>query len=184
MRIAADRNVAPRRNGIMPRKWLSCLMMSFLLLASVAVGCRAPYPTYNPYGFYGQPCINPPGTGTYNPATGRTDPYYGAPTNGVYPQNPYAPGYQYPGYPPAQPGVGSSTSQRTWSPQASSGIQPPTVESGAVGNSARVSSNEGNWKTLDNPNDSRTAMDAASGEVSPRVALNTRAGFDGFGRGN
>lgn len=171
----------------MPKKWLSYLMMLLLLTASVALGCRAPYPTYNPYGFYGQPCINPPGTGAYNP-TGRTDPYYGAPANGVYPPNPYAPA-QYPGYPPAQQPAGS-TSKRTWNPQTSADSNAPTVEP-QVQDSTLVTSAEGQWRSVDNPNRDPNVLPAsldtnatftASSDNSSSPPSNNFARFDGFGR--
>lgn len=170
----------------MPKKWLSYLMMSLLLLASVAMGCRAPYPTYNPYGFYGQPCVSPPPTGAYNP-TGRTDPYYGAPANGVYPPNPYAP-QQYPGYPPTQQPAGS-TSKRTWNPQTSTDkAMPPTVEPQGQDDGTLVTSNEGQWRSVDNPNNDagvRTAsLDTGSSfsSGSSGAPRNDIARFDGFGR--
>ncbi len=112
----------------MSRRWFSYLFLSVLMLGSIAIGCRAPYPTYNPYGMYGNPCVNPPGTGTFNPATGRTDPYYGAPANGIYPPNPYAnPSQGYPGYPPPPQGPAGSTSKSNWQPTASLN-QPATTE--------------------------------------------------------
>ena len=170
----------------MPKKWLSCLMMSLLLLASVAMGCRAPYPTYNPYGFYGQPCVNPPGTGAYNP-TGRTDPYYGAPANGVYPPNPYAPN-QYPGYPPVQQPP-TNTSNRTWNPQQTSTGKSlaPTVEPQGQDNGSLVTSTEGEWKSIENPNNDSGVRTASlntnsSFSTGSSVPQNDIARFDGFGR--
>ena len=167
----------------MPKRRLSYLLMTLLLFASVAFGCRAPYPSYNPYGFYGQPCVNPPGTGTYNPATGRTDPYYGVPNNGVYPPNPYAP---YPGYPPAQQPAGS-TSKRTWTPQASTDAgQSPTVEETTKNTASLVTSSEGQWQSVNNPNrdQNRAVLDTGSTFDSPssRVAASNVPRFDGFGR--
>lgn len=170
----------------MPMKWRSILMMSLLIVAAISCGCRAPYPTYNPYGFYGQPCVNPPGTGGYNPATGRTDPYYGAPANGVYPPNPYG---QYPnqGYPPQQQPVGGNTSQRTWSPQASADpTQGPTVEAATSRSQSLIASTEGQWQSVDNPNrntePAQLDTTAAFTSTTPSVAANSISRFDGFGR--
>lgn len=174
----------------MPNRRLSYWLMSLLIMAATAAaGCRAPYPTYNPYGFYGQPCINPPGTGAYNP-TGRTDPYYGAPANGVYPPNPYAPAAQYPGYPPVQQPAGA-TSQRSWNPQTSTESNPvPTVEPQDGGGSLMTAA-RGEWKSVDNPNATpaaRTAsLDTAASfqpdaAASSDVPVNNVARFDGFGR--
>ena len=75
---------------------LSCWLLAITLFATVSVGCRAPYPTYNPYGVYGNPCVPPPGTGVYNP-TGQPNQYYqGAPNTGVLPPNPYGAPAGYP----------------------------------------------------------------------------------------
>lgn len=165
----------------MPKRWLNYLMMSLLLFASVAIGCRAPYPTYNPYGFYGQPCVNPPGTGAYRP----NDPYYGTPTNGVYPPNPYTP-YPYPGYPPQQQPAPGSTSKRTWSPQASTQPVGPTVQN-TMGTDHLTASTEG-WKSMDSTGGSssvRTAALDTQGTFpgsNPGVPVNNFARIDGFER--
>lgn len=175
----------------MPRKWLSYFTLSLLAVASVALGCRAPYPTYNPYGFYGQPCVNPPGTGAYGP--GRTDPYYGAPANGVYPPNPYAPGTTYPGYPPPQQPAGSTSKRTNWSPTVSTeDSSAPLVErSGAdqkVPESRPSDVDNGQWTSVDNPTPTgesgptaRTAMLDTNSSWSGGSGSNI-ARFDGFGR--
>lgn len=183
----------------MPTKWLSYLTLGVLLIASATIGCRAPYPTYNPYGMYGNPCVTPPGTGTYNPATGRTDPYYGAPANGVYPPNPYvnpgapAAGYPgYPAYPPAQPPAGS-TSQSNWAPQANAkSVQPAShsvVDAGQAeldqpGNTARImaaadaeTTQSGQWQSVSMADSTESSVPADS-----RIALFASKQFDGFER--
>lgn len=139
-------------------KSLSCWLLAMILFASISVGCRAPYPaypTYNPNGFYGNPCVNPPGTGVYNP-TGQPNPYYqGAPNTGVYPPNPYgATG----GYPPQQQPV-QWQGQPQGQPRASNGaipsgvvqagsLNPAAGPSGAVESSSRVAGTNGQWSSV------------------------------------
>ncbi len=178
---------------------LSCWLLAITLFATVSVGCRAPYPTYNPYGVYGNPCVPPPGTGVYNP-TGQPNQYYqGAPNTGVLPPNPYGAPAGYPtGYAPQQ------APPQNWAPTQGrpvTAIQPvsndvarasangiPEVESDAtIEASSRVAATRGSWSSV-NENRPELAsttpaldVSATYGNVPTRVA-STFSQFDGFQR--
>lgn len=178
---------------------LSCWLLAITLFATVSVGCRAPYPTYNPYGFYGNPCVNPPGTGAYNPA-GQPNPYYqGGPSTGVVPPNPYGAPAGYPtGYAPQQ------APPQNWAPTQGRPVtanQPiandlarasinggPTVEPNAtIEASSRVAGTSGNWTSV-NENRAELAstsptldVSATYGNIPTRVA-SAFSQFDGFQR--